>query len=186
MIDQETAGTAHPQAQGRFLCLVQGRTGTVPRLFALGIAGALYTPKFARTSLEETMRVFSAALGILFLALGAVGMVLPVLPTTPFLLLAAFFFARSSKRLNDWFLTTRVYKKYLDGLVRCREMPLKGKLALIGTITVLMGIGFALMGAFPVGRAVLAAIWLAHVLYFGFRVKTVKAPPKQRDTETIL
>ena len=42
--------------------------------------------------------------GFIFLALGAIGIVLPLLPTTPFLLLSAFCFARSSEKLHDWLL----------------------------------------------------------------------------------
>ncbi len=132
------------------------------------------------------MKAIYTVLGMLFLALGGIGTVLPFLPTTPFLLLAAFFFARSSKRLNDWFLSTKLYRKHLDRLIKRREMTIKDKLTLIGTATVLMGTGFALMGAVPVGRTVLAFIWLAHVLYFGLWVKTVKPPAKQSDAESVL
>ncbi|MDV4144654.1 MULTISPECIES: YbaN family protein [Shimia] len=51
------------------------------------------------------MRFLWAALGILCLLLGLVGVVLPLLPTVPFLLLAAFLFARSSERLHNWLLS---------------------------------------------------------------------------------
>ena len=101
------------------------------------------------------------------------------------MLLAAFFFARSSERLNNWFLSTKLYKKHLDRLVKRREMAAGDKLILIGTVTALMGTGFALMGSVPVGRAVLSLVWLAHVLYFGFRVKTVKAPSKRHGDRFI-
>ena len=121
------------------------------------------------------MKVIYAGLGAFFLALGAVGTVLPIVPTAPFLLLAAFFFARSSKRLNDWFISTKLYQKHLNRLVLRREMTLRDKLTLVGTVTVLMGIGFAMMGSVPVGRIVLVLVWLVHVLYFGLRIKTVKA-----------
>ena len=53
-------------------------------------------------------------LGCIGVGLGAVGAVLPLLPSVPFLLLAAFCFARSSQRINDWFIHTKLYKENLE------------------------------------------------------------------------
>ena len=116
-----------------------------------------------------------AIAGFVSFGLGALGAILPILPTTPFLLVAAFCFARSSERINTWFRGTALYKKVLEGYVRKRAMTVKAKLAIILPVTVIMGVGFALMGAVPVGRVVLAAVWIAHLIYFGFIVKTEKA-----------
>ena len=114
------------------------------------------------------------AAGLAFFALGMVGVALPILPTTPFILLAAFCFARSSTRLNDWFKGTKVYKQVLEGYVTKRSMTLRAKLTILIPVTVLLAIGFALMGRVPVGRIVLAAVWIGHIIYFGFIVKTDK------------
>lgn len=54
------------------------------------------------------------ALGSLSLALGAAGIFLPILPTTPFLLLAAFCFARSSQRMHDYLVNHRVFGTYIS------------------------------------------------------------------------
>jgi uncharacterized membrane protein YbaN (DUF454 family) len=54
-------------------------------------------------------RPLAVTIGLAALALGAVGLVLPLLPTTPFLLLAAAAFARSSPRLHDWLLSHRLF-----------------------------------------------------------------------------
>lgn len=48
-------------------------------------------------------------LAFFFLALGIVGIALPVLPTTPFLLLASYFFTKGSDRFNRWFMSTNIY-----------------------------------------------------------------------------
>ena len=103
-----------------------------------------------------------------------VGVVLPILPTTPFILVAAFCFARSSARLNSWFKGTKVYKQVLEGYVTKRSMTLRAKLTILVPVTVLLAIGFALMGRVPVGRLILAAVWIGHIIYFGFIVKTDK------------
>ena len=110
--------------------------------------------------------------GFLFFGLAMVGVALPFLPTTPFLLVAAFCFARSSEKLNTWFKSTKLYHKVLEGYVTRRRMTVKAKLTILVPVTILLGIGFALMANVPVGRAVVAVVWVAHVVYFGFVAKT--------------
>ena len=124
-----------------------------------------------------------AALGSLTFGLGALGVALPFLPTTPFILVAAFCFARSSERLNAWFKSTRLYKRVLEGYVRSRTMTVKAKLTILVPVTILLTIGFLLMGRVPVGRIVLAVVWVAHVIYFGFVVKTDHGPCASQASE---
>lgn len=113
-------------------------------------------------------------LGCIGLALGAVGAVLPLLPAFPFLLLAAFCFAKSSEKLHRWFTGTKLYKNNLESYVKGQGMTWKTKIRIMITVTVLMSIGFIMMHAVPVGRIVLACVWVFHILYFVFRVKTIK------------
>lgn len=113
-----------------------------------------------------------AAGGFLSFALGMAGVVLPILPTTPFILVAAFCFARSSDRLNSWFKGTKVYKMVLEGYMTKRSMTLRAKLTILVPVTVLLAVGFAMMSAVPVGRAIVAIVWVGHIVYFGFVVKT--------------
>ena len=112
--------------------------------------------------------------GFLCFALGMVGVVLPILPTTPFILVAAFCFPRSASPLNIWFQRTNVYTQVLEVYETKRSMTLRAKLTVLVPVTALLAIGFALMGRVPVGRVVLAAVWIGHVIYFGFVVKTDK------------
>ena len=113
-------------------------------------------------------------LGCIGLALGAVGAVLPLLPAFPFLLLAAFCFAKSSDKLHRLFTGTKLYKNNLESYVKGQGMTWKTKIRIMITVTVLMSIGFIMMHAVPVGRIVLACVWVFHILYFVFRVKTIK------------
>ena len=84
-------------------------------------------------------------LGCIGLALGAVGAVLPLLPAFPFLLLAAFCFAKSSEKLHRWFTGTKLYKNNLESYVKGRGMTWKTKIRIMITVTVLMSIGFIMM-----------------------------------------
>ena len=113
-------------------------------------------------------------LGCIGLALGAVGAVLPLLPAFPFLLLAAFCFAKSSEKLHRWFTGTKLYKNNLESYVKGQGMTWKTKIRIMITVTVLMSIGFNMMHAVPVGRIVLACVWVFHNLIFLIRVKTIK------------
>ena len=116
-------------------------------------------------------------LGCLCTALGAVGAVLPLLPTFPFLLLAAFCFARSSDRLNDWLRGTKLYRENIADLAAGRGMPKKAKRRVMASLSLLMGIGFAMMSRKSVwiGCAALAVVWIVHITIFLFRVKTIDA-----------
>ena len=114
-------------------------------------------------------------LGCLSLALGAAGSVFPILPTVPFLLLSAYCFARSSEKLHTWFVGTKLYKDNLESYVAGKGMTKKTKIRIMTTVTILMSIGFIMMNAAPVGRIVLACVWLFHVVYFLFGIKTIPA-----------
>ena len=119
-------------------------------------------------------KVFFVVLGCLSLGLGALGAVLPLLPAFPFLMLAAFCFAKSSEKLHGWFVSTKLYKKNLESFVQGKGMTVRTKVRIMLTVTFLMSIGFIMMHAVPVGRIVLGIVWLFHILYFIFGIKTLK------------
>ena len=84
-------------------------------------------------------------LGCIGVGLGAVGAVVPLLPAFPFLMLAAFCFAKSSERLNNWFINTKLYKDNLETYVKGQGMTRKTKIRIMVTVTILMSIGFIMM-----------------------------------------
>ena len=116
-------------------------------------------------------------IGCLSLALGCVGIVLPILPTVPFFLLTVFCFANSSQKLHDWFIGTQMYKKHLESFVQKKGMMVRTKATILTSVTALMAVGFVLMlrKGIIVPCVVLAVVWVCHLVYFLFGVKTIPA-----------
>lgn len=110
-------------------------------------------------------------IGCISLGLGIIGVILPILPTVPFVLLAAFCFARSSERLDGWLKNTKLYKEknMKNGMTK------QAKIRIMCSVTLLMSIGFIMMGlrGIVVGNLVLLIVWIFHIVYFTFGVKTV-------------
>ncbi|MBA4698288.1 MAG: YbaN family protein [Ruminococcus sp.] len=113
-------------------------------------------------------------LGCAGVGLGAVGAVVPLLPAFPFLLLAAFSFAKSSERLHSWFIGTKLYKNNLESYVKGKGMTLKAKIRIMLVVTLTMSVGFIMMSRVPVGRIILSIVWVGHMIYFIFGVKTIR------------
>ena len=122
-------------------------------------------------------KILWICLGCIGVGLGAVGAVVPMLPAFPFLLLAAFSFARSSEKLHTWFINTKLYKDNLEDYVAGKGMTVKTKVRIMITVTLLMSIGFIMMGlkGIVTGCIVLGCVWAFHIVYFIWGVKTIPA-----------
>ena len=122
-------------------------------------------------------RILYIILGCVGVGLGAIGAVVPMLPAFPFLMLAAFCFARSSEKLDRWFKGTKLYQDNLEDYVAGRGMTVKTKVRIMITVTLLMSVGFIMMGikGIVTGCIVLGCVWAFHIIYFIWGVKTIPA-----------
>ena len=93
-----------------------------------------------RTSRSRFVRYLLQGIGWLSVALGVVGIFLPVLPTTPFLLLAAACFARSSPRFYHWLVDHPRLGPWIRGYLNGEGIPFKGKVYAIGLMWVSIGV----------------------------------------------
>ncbi len=84
-------------------------------------------------------------LGTMAVVLGAMGIFLPLLPTTPFLLLAAYFYVRSSKRLYRWLINHRVFGIYIYSYITHKAIDIKTKVGMITLLWVSLGFSMWIM-----------------------------------------
>lgn len=96
----------------------------------------------ATTRRSPVARALWAVLGLAFTGIGGLGVLLPVLPTTPFLLLAAACFARSSDRLYDWLLGLKGFGPAIQDFRAGRGVPARAKWLAVGTMWVVAGLSF--------------------------------------------
>ena len=92
-------------------------------------------------------RLLFAMAGVLFVAVGTIGVILPLLPTTPFLLLAAYCFARSSPKLHDWLLNHRSFGPLISNWDRYGSIDRRSKC--IAMIVILMTLGISVAIGVP-------------------------------------
>lgn len=130
--------------------------------------------------MKKSIKIFWMFFGFVCLGLGTAGVVFPFLPTVPFYMATVFCFAKSSRKLHDWFTGTELYKKNLDSFVRQRAMTMKTKLRVVSMVSVVMGAGFLFMKDVPAGRICLTVVWLFHLFYFFLGIQTI---PAQTDME---
>ncbi len=113
------------------------------------------------------------ALGTFFVVLGTIGIFLPLLPTTPFLLLAAACYARGSRKFYDWLLNNRWFGNYLRNYREKKGIPLKIKVLSISFLWVTIGYSTLFIIDIPLVRIILVLIVIAVSIHI-IRFRTLK------------
>lgn len=112
-------------------------------------------------------------LAFLFLGIGFIGVAIPVLPTTPFLLLASFFFAKGSDKFNKWFKSTKIYKKHMEEFIVSKSMTLKKKLGILIPVSTILIITMILIDNLH-ARIVIALAIILKYYYFFRHIETIE------------
>ena len=124
---------------------------------------------------SPSVRLLFAVLGTLFVLLGIAGAVLPVLPTTPFMLLAAACYARASSRFYNWLLNSPAFGPTILEWRRHRSIPWRVKLSAIGLMAVTLGISIVFFVPWPELQAALALFGLLLATYL-YRIPSRDRP----------
>lgn len=132
---------------------------------------------------SKFIKVIFIILAFIFLALGIIGVIIPVMPTTPFLLAASFFFAKGSDRFNKWFISTRIYKNYLEDFLKSRAMTKKGKNKILIPVSIMLAISFFSIANIYV-KAIIVFLFFFKEYYFRYHIRTIKETKDEAVIET--
>lgn len=125
-----------------------------------------------KLSRSRILRFLFLVIGSIALALGTIGIFLPILPTVPFYLLTTFCYVRGSERFANWFLNSRLYKKHMENFVKNRVMVIYSEMMLLVFVTALLLLSLWFINK-PVMSIVFACLVGIKYLYFVTRITPV-------------
>tara|TARA_B100001996_G_C18595853_1_gene567852 strand:- start:274 stop:693 length:420 start_codon:yes stop_codon:yes gene_type:complete len=131
--------------------------------------------KISKLKKNKLVRLLYVFIGSIFVGLAIIGIFIPGLPTTPFLILAAYFYIRSSNKLYNWLINNKILGIYIKGYLSGKGMPLRAKIIslilmwVFGSLAILYGIPDSLLYI-----KLIVFILLLIGTIFLLRVKTYK------------
>lgn len=134
-----------------------------------------------KVATSPVVRWILIGVGTVSLVLGIAGIVLPLLPTTPFLLLSAACYARSSRRFYEWLLGNRYFGQYIRDWREGRGVPMKAKVIGILSIVVVLGSSIVFFVPLVEVKLLLAAIGLGVIVHL-IRLPT-RVPDQDQSTD---
>ncbi|MGL6107037.1 YbaN family protein [Romboutsia sp.] len=123
--------------------------------------------------MNKIKKYIYVVVGLISFVLGSIGVIIPILPTTPFLLLASFCFVRGSEKFDRWFKSTKIYKKYLESFINERAMTIKQKVMILTVVNLMLSIPFIIVDNLHM-RLFLIGLVCIKFYYFIFKIKTIK------------
>lgn len=131
-------------------------------------------------TLKKPVKILLIATGTFLIGVSIVGIFIPVLPTTPFLLLSAALYARSSKRFYNWLINNRILGRYIKNYREGKGIPVKAKITAISILWIT--IGYSAIFAIEI-------LWvriLLVIIAIGVTVHIVRIKPKVENNTDIL
>ncbi|MEG2458559.1 MAG: DUF454 family protein [Raoultibacter sp.] len=130
-------------------------------------------------------RILFQTLAWIAFAIGVVGVFVPVLPTTPLLLLATFLFAKSSPRCHAWLLSTKVYRRYVLPFKEAGGIPASTKVRILTLSFVVMGISAYLVQRWYIWLVLgLVSTWLVYLMCLRIPTTSLEQIELQRSKKT--
>ena len=128
---------------------------------------------------KSTTKIILIILGVVTFCIGVVGIALPILPTTPFLLLASFLFCKSSKKLHDWLESNRVFGEYIRNYRQYRAIKRITKIISIALLWITLGISIYFVDVLYL-RILLCAVGIGVTVHL-IRIKTLERVLAQKE-----
>ena len=123
--------------------------------------------------MSKIKKFIYVTVGLISFVLGAIGVALPILPTTPFLLLASYCFVRVSEKFDRWLKSTKIYKKHLESFINERAMTMKQKIGILLFADIMLAFPIIILDSLHI-RLFLIALAGFKYYYFMFKIKTIK------------
>jgi len=119
-------------------------------------------------------KIVYIALGIFFLSLGFIGIIIPILPTVKFLVIASICFMKGSQRFNRWFKQSYIYQKYCEEFVETKTLSWKQKVHILAGATLLISIPLVLIDV-HIMKVILGCIIIikSYIIVFAIKTKEV-------------
>src|SRR5690554_4914237 len=112
-------------------------------------------------------KILFILLGIIFMIIGMVGILVPVLPTTPFVILASVCFVRGSEKFDRWFKGTKIYKDYAEDFIKERAMTLKRKIKLMIISDLMLAFPLIILDSIYIKLFIVLVIISKYYYFFG-------------------
>jgi uncharacterized membrane protein YbaN (DUF454 family) len=121
---------------------------------------------------NKLLRALLVVAGFISLGLGCVGVILPIIPTAPFLLLTSLCFVKSSEKFNNWFLNSKIYKRHLETFAKNKVMTVQGELTLLLFVSLMLLTSMYFINK-PIMTIVFTCLIFLKYLYFVLCIKPI-------------